>query len=296
MAELLGEESKEMSLGDRQENIQHLVISGGGIRGIFSSYGVLRKKHAEGLWSINNIKSVYGTSAGSVVAVLMILIKALDWKVLDDYLIQRPWEKFFSRDKFVGLVEAISSGGFLTKDVMVQSMAPLLLAADLSIDITLSEFFSWSNIDLHCFCVELIGFTSIDMSNDTHSDWKLIDVLWRSCSIPIILLPDREGNKVYLDGSILTHYPLDTCIAQKKCSPNSVIGVKNVPSTDFIAKDMLSMIFVFFQNIFLYLNGRFNTTPIKHEFTSSSSTNTLEETYMLLHSQEARQNLIFHAE
>jgi hypothetical protein len=78
-------------------------------------------------------------------------------------------------------------------------------------------------------------------------------------------LPDRKVIKCI--GRINSyHYPLDTCIAQKKVLTKLRNRRQNVPAP--ISLQAFSMIFVFPKH-FLYLNGRFNTTPIKHEFTSS---------------------------
>ena len=52
--------------------IKHLVISGGGAAG-FSYYGVLKQTQLRGLWHSENIKTIYATSAGTFLAVILSL-------------------------------------------------------------------------------------------------------------------------------------------------------------------------------------------------------------------------------
>ena len=82
------------------DTIKHIVLTGGGVSG-FSVYGVLRESHNSGFWNINNIKSIYGTSSGSIISVFICLIYLkYEWSELDNYIIKRPWESIFKIDMF----------------------------------------------------------------------------------------------------------------------------------------------------------------------------------------------------
>ena len=52
--------------------IRHIVISGGGAAG-FSYYGVLKQTQNRGLWYPENINTIYATSAGTFLAVILAL-------------------------------------------------------------------------------------------------------------------------------------------------------------------------------------------------------------------------------
>ena len=73
--------------------IKHLVISSGGPAG-HMMYSILRTLNLKGVWDFKNIKSIYGSSVGSYIAVIIAL--QYDWQVMDDYLIKRPWDKIFA--------------------------------------------------------------------------------------------------------------------------------------------------------------------------------------------------------
>ena len=100
-----------MSLSSRIKlpNIKHLVISGGGAAG-FSYYGVLKQTQQKGLWQPENIKTIYATSAGTFLAVIISL--GYDWKTLDDYLIKRPWQKVYKFELSMAIHSIINQGIF----------------------------------------------------------------------------------------------------------------------------------------------------------------------------------------
>ena len=72
--------------------IQHLVLSGGGPTAI-KYLGTLKQLEMDGIWNSLNLKSIYGTSAGGILGVM--LCCKHDWITLTDYIIKRPWENAF---------------------------------------------------------------------------------------------------------------------------------------------------------------------------------------------------------
>lgn len=76
-----------------EPSIKHLVISGGG-SALFSYFAILRESSLQGIWNIQDIETMFGTSAGAILGVLISL--GYDWDTLQDYLIKRPWENVFT--------------------------------------------------------------------------------------------------------------------------------------------------------------------------------------------------------
>jgi predicted acylesterase/phospholipase RssA len=70
--------------------IKHIVIPGGGPTGI-KALGALQYLEQNGYWNIDNIETIYATSAGSIIAVLLCL--KFDWDAINDYIIKRPWHE-----------------------------------------------------------------------------------------------------------------------------------------------------------------------------------------------------------
>jgi predicted acylesterase/phospholipase RssA len=52
--------------------IKHLVISGGGPT-LFRTLGALQHLQEAAFWKLEDIESIYGTSAGAIVAVILCL-------------------------------------------------------------------------------------------------------------------------------------------------------------------------------------------------------------------------------
>jgi predicted acylesterase/phospholipase RssA len=77
--------------------IRHLVISGGGQTG-FTFYGILKEAEKQGFWNIGDITSMYGTSIGTFISVMLCL--KYDWETIDNYLIKRPWQEIFKIDLY----------------------------------------------------------------------------------------------------------------------------------------------------------------------------------------------------
>ena len=73
--------------------IHHLVIGGGGPFG-FTAFGVLKHLHDVNFWNIKNIKTIYATSVGTLLAAFLLL--GYDYSYIYDYFVKRPWEKIFN--------------------------------------------------------------------------------------------------------------------------------------------------------------------------------------------------------
>ena len=53
-----------------EPSIKHIVIAGGGATGL-TYYGILKETNNQGLWKNEDIKSIYGTSVGALLAVIL---------------------------------------------------------------------------------------------------------------------------------------------------------------------------------------------------------------------------------
>ena len=72
--------------------IKHLVISGGGPT-MIQTLGSIQHLEENKFIDFNNIETIYGTSAGAIIGVLICL--KYDWTTLYDYIIKRPWHEVF---------------------------------------------------------------------------------------------------------------------------------------------------------------------------------------------------------
>ena len=79
------------------------------------------------------------------------------------YVIERPWHdaiKVTAKQIF----DSYYNKGLFNKKLAEIIFKPLLEAKELSINVTLQEFYEYSNIDLHIFTFELNKFETIELS------------------------------------------------------------------------------------------------------------------------------------
>lgn len=270
--------------------IQHIVISGGGCMG-FAYYGILREAHKQQLWHIENIQTIYGTSIGSIIATILCL--DYDWNTLDDYLIKRPWEKVF-RYNIQTLFTCVQNNGIFNRNITEQMLKPLLLGKDISLDITIAEFYKITGIDLHIMVTNANVFESVDISAKTHPQWSLIDAIHASCSIPVLFKPIYVDNVIYCDGGFCVNYPINQCIANG-ANPDNIIGIQAV-SINNEEIDMTT--FSLFEFVLHLLNRILNklldnrTCNIRHLFLVPTDVRSLSNITNVAEKQTIREEII----
>lgn len=203
--------------------IRHLVISGGGELG-FSFYSALRDSNISGFWDITHIETIYATSVGSIFTVLMALLPHFSWDIYDDFMLKRPWHKVFDFH-FGNFANSFHKKGVFTKETMHEVFKPIFNAIDMPINITLKEFYEYTNIEIHIMTTELTQFVLVDLSYKTHPDWELLDAVYCSCGLPLLFTPHFLEDRIYLDGGFISNYPVNRCLAQH-VNPDEILGFK----------------------------------------------------------------------
>lgn len=202
--------------------IKHLVISGGGPLGL-RYLGSLEKLEQKSFWNICNIESIYATSVGSIIGAFICL--KYDWETLNKYIIERPWHDAFKVNP-KQIFDSYYNKGLFDKKIAEIIFKPLLEAKDLSLNITLKEFYEFSKIDLHIFTFELHKFQTIELSHSTHPDLCLLQALTMSSALPGIFMPTIIDNCCYIDGGVMCNYPLNYCL-RDHTNKDEILGIKS---------------------------------------------------------------------
>lgn len=220
--------------------IKHIVIAGGGPTG-FITYGVLKHLSKSNFWNTGNLHSLYGTSVGAFFATILCL--NYEWNILDDYLIERPWDKMVDIGP-QSIISVLTGAGALDAEIFTEkALEPLLSAKGLSKDITLREFHEYSKKDLHLFTAEINGdrLQNIDLSHITHPDWKLVRCIAMSLAYPLVFKPIFVEDKCYIDGGLINNLPIIDCVSQKDCDKDEILVLKNIlirePIESIVTKD-----------------------------------------------------------
>jgi predicted acylesterase/phospholipase RssA len=204
--------------------IKHLVISGGGPTGLLA-YGALKNLSETNFFDVNKLESIYATSIGSIIAILITL--KYDWNTLDDYIIKRPWEKIFTinPNDFLNL---FLNNGLFSFSVCEVILKDLLEAKDLSLNITLSEYYQYNNINLNIFATELNSMSSVILSHNSFPNLTLVKAIEMSTCYPLLFKPIFYEDLCYVDGGLFSNYPLKECIEREKCKENEILAIKNL--------------------------------------------------------------------
>ena len=206
--------------------IKHIVISGGGPTGL-KSLGALQHLEKSDFWKIENIESIYATSAGAIIGLLVVM--KIKWDYINDYVVKRPWHEVFDIS-INQIFEAFSKKGLFDEKVIDIFFKPFFNAIDLSVDITMRELYEYSKIDFHVFSLEMNQFEMIDVSHSTHPNLKVFDAIHMTTALPLVITPRCVGDKCYVDGGVVSNYPLNYCIQNNKISEENlreILGVRN---------------------------------------------------------------------
>lgn len=202
--------------------IKHLVISGGGPI-MIQILAAIQELENNKYLDMNEIETIYGTSAGGILAVIFSL--KFDWETLNNYIIKRPWQDVFSI-KIQNILDSYKNKGIFTTNTVEKCFKPLLDAKDIPLDITLEDFYKITKIEIHMFAFEMNEYTVVDISYKTHPNLQLLKAVQMTSALPVLMTPVFIDDKCFMDGGIGCNYPLNFCIESGK-NPDEIMGFKN---------------------------------------------------------------------
>ena len=230
---------------------------------------------------------MYGTSVGTFISVILCL--KYDWETIDTYLINRPWNNVFKVDIYT-VLQAFEKRGVFGIDVMEKMLGPLLAGKDISTDVTMKEFYEITGIDLYFFVTELNTFKLCKMSHHTHPDWRVIDAVYASSTLPIIFAPLIKGGECYVDGGVMCSYPMKACLEAGN-APETILGIKKFfDGTELVSEtsSLFDYLLIILKNVIALLNG-YESGLIPNEILLNGDHTTIENMLSLASSREERE-------
>jgi len=188
--------------------IKHLVLPGGGAASI-RLLGALKKLHENDIWNEKNLESIHSVSAGTLLAVLIAL--KFDMDTIVDYMIGRPWDNVF-QISLMNIFDVFAKKGFFGTETIETFMKPFFNTRDISLDITMQQFYELTGVKLFFYAVEINSFQLINISNETFPDLPVLKAIHMSAAYPLLLSPVILDGKCYVDGGIITNYPITQCL------------------------------------------------------------------------------------
>ena len=203
--------------------IKHLVLSAGGLAG-FSIIGILKELNNQNFFHIKDVKTIHATSIGTILSTLLILSDNFD--LLENYIVNRPWDKFFTINP-TALINIWEEKGLLGEEIILEVLKPFLQARDLNINITLKEFYDTLNIELYFYTTNLNArpMECIELSYINFPELELYKAIAMSSAFPLIFAPIIIDNNCYIDGGVLAHFPINKCL-EKKYKSDEILAIK----------------------------------------------------------------------
>jgi NTE family protein len=276
-----------------EKKIKHLVISGGFIYGV-SVYACMDELIRNGFLDMNHIQSIYGTSVGALFAVVLSL--KYDYETIENYIVNRPWYDIckITTDSFLNL---FNKRGIFDIKIMENILFPLLKGRNFDPNITMKELYVATGIDIRIYAIEINQYTLVEFSHDSRGDWRVVDVVYASCSIPLLFSPLICGSECFIDGSLLLNYPLEKCAEIQ--DTDEILGIylaqffkmpaffihEQTPLTDFIITLFNQIVANKFSNT---IKEKVN---IKYEIEFAISYSIMD-IYETIHKREKRQELM----
>lgn len=270
--------------------IKHLVISGGGPI-MIQILSALQELEANEYLNMSNIESIYGTSAGAIIG-LMISLK-FDWNTLNDYIIKRPWHDVFPV-KVQNILDSYTKKGIFDIKTIEKCFKPLFDAKDIPINATMLELYNITKIELHMFAFEMNEYQVEDISHITYPDLPILTAIQMTCAIPVLISPVCIENKCFMDGGVACNYPLTYCINSGK-SCDEILGFKNKYSDDHSIinqeSSLLDYLLNFLFKSILHLQTQYIQPDIPNEVICDANYLTLDILYSSLSNIEFRKEL-----
>jgi NTE family protein len=282
--------------------IKHIVISGGGPTGI-KALGALQYLEKQEFWNVENIESIYCTSAGAIIGLLVAL--KFDWDTINDYIIKRPWHEAYQ----IGvnqIFEAYNKKGLFDEKVIDIFYKPFFNSKDISMKMTMSEFYEYTKIDFHVFSLEMNRFEIVDVSHKTHPDLELLKAIHMTIALPLVISPCCIGEECFVDGGMISNYPLNYCIKNNCINDtngyNEILGLRNNyekdPETDIgnniVNKEstILDYIMTFINKLVLNVDTEKNQPIIENEVLYDTKHTSFSFLKSAVSSSEVRQQLL----
>jgi predicted acylesterase/phospholipase RssA len=194
------------------------------------------------------------------------------------------------------IFEAYSKKGLFDKNVAEIFYKPFFKAKDISMEITMKEFYEFSKIEIHLFSLDINAFNLEDVSYITHPDLQLLTAVQMSSAIPVLISPVCIDDKCYVDGGIVCNYPVNQCILRAE-NINEIFGLRNKYNTkdENIVKNgstILEYIMNFINKLVNNVAARFEEKELPNELVYETDLMSLSNIQLTLSSKEERQRLI----
>ena len=183
--------------------IKNIVFSGAGLR-IYTFLGFIKALNELDL--LKNINSIIGTSSGSLIAVLCIL--DFSYNEIEEIILKINTSnlKNIHSDNIINFFKDYGVDDGKNFERIINIILNIKVKNE---NITFKELYELTKkkLIITATCVNSMDIEYFDY--ETTPDIPIKKVLLMSISIPLIFKPVKLDNKYYVDGGLISHYPID---------------------------------------------------------------------------------------
>jgi len=274
------------------------IVFSSGAQNMYTMLGILENVIALDRFCIDKVRSIYATSAGSILAVCILLYHD-NWSMVTDYFNNCPIQHVFSTCFQENIVTLVDKKGIYGISDIERLLKPLLAAKSIDTNITLDEFFKITNTTLKFYTVDLHGMELVEMTHTTYPDVKLVHAICMSCAIPIMWRPVIYKDMCLIDGALFMNYPVQPCLDELDDdeSEASIFGLRtasNYYGNSFITEDtnIFQYASTLIVNYKLAMNRKYNCDKtIPYEVKFDGERISVETIYNTMNHREKRTEL-----
>jgi NTE family protein len=176
--------------------MKHLVLSGGGLKGLatIGAYKIIEESL--------NLESITAVSVGAVIG--MLIVAGYTGDEMEKLII----EKDISTLKQVKITSLVSNYGLDSGVKIIKWLGELLKVKGFSTSVTLKQFYEYKRIH---FKIGVTNLTKIQLEffdHVKHPNVLLLDAVKMSFSIPFVFSCVKYNGDVYVDGCMIDNYPI----------------------------------------------------------------------------------------
>lgn len=219
------------------ENIKHVVFSGGSTK-VFFFVGAL--KYIENVYpsGFQNVETFVGSSVGSIFSLLCCL--GLSHKEIInvfDTIAKKYSETTLEIDEILNVYTSL---GIDDGSICLSCLQSVIEDQFDCKDITFKQLYEWIGKKLVITAFNVHQKRTDFFSYETFPDVNVLTAIRASFSIPIIFKPQKILDCLYIDGSILDHFPV-SYLYDKVQDPTQVLGFVINITKDELSDESLSL-------------------------------------------------------
>tara|TARA_B100000795_G_scaffold219317_1_gene173608 strand:- start:23138 stop:24118 length:981 start_codon:yes stop_codon:yes gene_type:complete len=185
--------------------ITHLVLSGGGMRGIMF-VGALRYLYLENLHK--NITHIAGTSIGSIIGLAIAL--RLTIEEIEECINKGKYDKKLCNISFKKCINIITEFGLSDIDILTDHLKYIVKQKypDIENDITFSYLSKRFGINYYVSTTNIYTCKNKIFNIETTPDICVFKACAASMSIPLLFKPVKINDDYYYDGGLTNNFPI----------------------------------------------------------------------------------------